>query len=57
MAHCEGKEPREEGEGLWARPHPPEEVRNAMRIVAQYYGVDPEVLEGLLDSIVPLLDD
>ena len=55
MAHCEGKEPREAGEGLWARPHPPEEVRSALKIVAHYYGIDPIDLEGLLDSIAPLL--
>jgi hypothetical protein len=54
MAHCEGKEPREAGEGLWAR-HPPEEVRSALKIVAHYYGIDPIDLEGLLDSIAPLL--
>lgn len=56
MAHCEMEGPREEGKGLWTRPHPPE-VRSALEIIAQYYGIDPIVLEGLLDSIAPLLLD
>jgi hypothetical protein len=30
-------------------------MRDAMKVVAHYYGIDPEELEGLLDSIVPLL--
>jgi hypothetical protein len=54
MTHREREEPREEGEGLWTRAHPPE-VRDAMKVVAHYYGIDPEELEGLLDSIAPLL--
>ena len=55
MAHYrEGPIRGEEGD-LWMKPHPPE-VRSALKVVANYYGVDPEELEGLLDSIVPLLD-
>ena len=58
MAHREKEGPvrDEEGGGLWTRPHPPE-VRSALKVVADYYGIDPEELEGLLDNIVPLLDN
>ncbi len=41
--------------GAPERFHRPTEMRDAMKVVAHYYGIDPEELEGLLDSIVPLL--
>jgi len=60
MAHHmrEGPDEREEPDkqgDLWMK-RPPAEVRSALKIIADYYGVEPEELEGLLDSIVPLLD-
>jgi hypothetical protein len=48
MAH-----PSEDGE----RTGPPPEVSDALKVVAQYYKIEPEELEGLLDSIAPLLND